>query len=104
MNTSITKRARYKLLTALLLLGWCLTSCKGFEAPTEPKKMVIHTSMDVYLIDVDSMTVKMGSSDTVYRFNNFPAMATFVMDRTREEVSENRAYWLELNRKYNERD
>ncbi len=104
MNTSITKRVRYKLLTALLLIGWCLVSCEPFEAPTSSKNMVIHTSMDVYLINVDSMTVKTGSSDTVYRFNNFPAMAVFVMDRTREEVSENRAYWLELNRKYNERD
>jgi len=88
---------------ALIFVGWCLTSCKSFEAPTEPKKLVIHTSMDVYLLDVDSMTVEMGRTDSVYRFNDFVLLARFVMKRTREEVSEQRAYWLELNRRYNER-
>lgn len=95
--------ARIRLMCGLLFVGWCLTSCKSFEAPTQPKKLVIHTSMDVYLINIDSMTVEMGRSDSVYRFNDFVLLARFVMERTREEVSEQRAYWLELNRKYNER-
>lgn len=103
MNKSTSKRARYRLLTSLLLTGLYLVSCKSFEAPTASKKLVIHTSMDVYLLDVDSLTVEMGRSDTVYRFNDFGSMAVFVMERTKEEVSEQRAYWLELNRRYNER-
>lgn len=103
MNTHIRKRARYGTVAALLLVGLYLVSCGSFEAPTASKKLVIHTSMDVYLLDVDSLTVEMGRSDTVYRFNDFGSMAVFVMERTKEEVSEQRAYWLELNRLYNER-
>lgn len=102
MNIHISKRTRFSLVAALLLVGWYLVSCEPFEAPTEPKKMVIHTSMDVYLLDVDSLTVEMGRSDTVCRFNDFGSMAVFVMERTKEEVSEQRAYWLELNRRFND--
>lgn len=104
MNRHISKRLRFSLVAALLFVGWYLVSCETFESPTQPKKMVIHTSMDVYLIDVDSMTVEMGRTDSIYRFNDFVLLARFVMERTREEVSEQRAYWLELNRLYNEQE
>ena len=103
MNKSTYKLILYILLVIAILIGGHFVLTAPFKSPEQPKKLVIHTSMDVYLINVDSMTVEMGRADSVYRFNDFVLLARFVMNRTKEEVSEQRAYWLELNRRYNER-
>lgn len=102
MNIPIHKLLLYFLLVATLLSTGYLLLTEPFESPKQSKKLVIHTSMDVYLINIDSMTVEMGSTDSVYRFNDFVLLAKFVMNRTREEVSEQRSYYLELNKQYND--